>query len=62
MHPLRSMPVVEVKSDFLRLAVHFWERNRVPALHVEVQLLVGNLIPSSLKQVERMDVHLRWVL
>ena len=62
MHPLRSMRVVEVKSDFLCVAVHFWERDRVPALHVEVQLPVGNLIPSALKQVERMDVHLRWVL
>ena len=57
-HALRAVPVVEVEPHFLRVAVHLWERNRVPALHVEVQRPVSHLMPPALKQVEGVDVHL----
>jgi hypothetical protein len=59
-HSFRTVPVVEVESHFLRVAVHLWESNCVPALQIEVQLLVRNLMPSSLQQVKRMDMHFRW--
>jgi hypothetical protein len=55
---LCTVSVVEVESHFLRVAVHLWERNRVPALHVEVQLPVSHLMPPALKQVEGVDVNL----
>ncbi len=58
MHALRAVTVVKVEPHFLRVAVHLWERNRVPALHVEVQLPVSHLMPPALKQVEGVDVNL----
>jgi len=54
---LSTVPIVEIESYFLRVAMDLRECNSVPGHHAKGKLPVRNFVPASSKHVECMDAH-----
>ena len=53
--------VLKVENYLISLTVNFWEIERIPSLLVEIQLDVGDLMPSICFVVVKFDTHFLWV-
>ena len=56
---LRSVLIVEVELDSLRVSVDLGEVNCMQSPHAELKLSMGNLVPATLQYVENMNANFR---